>query len=326
MLWCLSATCATAWKRLHQFCKLVGTKVMTNTIMMAFVAYLARQHAASTVRLYVSAIRAIAKENGKDLSSRRVDLAVKGVARAQANRTKNASKPILRPHMAAMRNALIRSNLNATDRAMAWAAICPGFFACLRASEYTSTTATTMSDGGLRTNDLSITPQAIQVTIKKSKTDQLGKGHSVRLTTTNSTVCSVRAMHTYLSRRANLPNRPLVIESCGNFLAAQRLTRLIRQLLSSAGYPPNQYPLHGLRAGPATTGALSGFTESEIMKLGRTAKCLLQALCPLWKVTVHRPQARKRAQPHTRTRIHMHTHARAHPHVCTHACVRAPAL
>ncbi|XP_065180024.1 integrase/recombinase xerD homolog [Sycon ciliatum] len=126
-----------------------------------------------------------------------------------------------------------------------------------------------MSDGGLRTNDLSITPQAMQVTIKKSKTDQLGKGHSVQLTTTNSTVCPVRAMHTYLSRRANLPNRPLVVESCGNFLAAQRLTRLIRQLLSSAGYPPNQYPLHGLRAGPATTGALSGFTECEIMKLGR---------------------------------------------------------
>ncbi|XP_065189348.1 integrase/recombinase xerD homolog [Sycon ciliatum] len=214
------ATYATAWKRLHQFCQLVGTKVITDTIMLAFVAYLARQNAASTVRLYVSAIRAIAKENGKDLSSRRVDLAVQGVARAQANRTKNASKPILLPHMAAMRNALIRSNLNATDRAMVWAAICLGFFACLWASEYTSTTATTMSDGGLRTEDLSITPQAIQVTIKKSKTDQLGKGHSVRLTTTNSTVCPVRAMHTYLSRRPNLPNRPLFIDSCGKFLTA----------------------------------------------------------------------------------------------------------
>ena len=263
------ATYATAWKRLHQFCQLVGTKVITDTIMLAFVAYLARQHAASTVRLYVSAIRAIAKENGKDLSSRRVDLAVQGVARAQASRTKNASKPILLPHMAAMRRALIRSNLNATDRAMVWAAICLGFFACLRASEYTSTTATTMSDGGLRTEDLSITPQAIQVTIKKSKTDQLGKGHSVRLTTTNSTVCPVKAMHTYLSRRPNLPNRPLFVDSCGKFLTAQRLTRLIRQLLSSAGYPPIQYSLHGLRAGAATTGAMSGFTESEIMKLGR---------------------------------------------------------
>ena len=55
------------------------------------------------------------------------------------------------------------------------------------------------------------------------------------------------------------------------------------------------------------------------MKLGRTAKCLLQALCPLWKVTVHRPQARKRAKPHTRTRIHIHTHAHTHMYAHTHA-------
>ena len=312
MLWCLSATCATAWKRLHQFCKLVGTKVITDTIMLAFVAYLARQHALSTVRLYVSAIRAIAKENGKDLSSRRVDLAVKGVARAQANRTKNASKPILRPHMAAMRNALIRSNLNATDRAMAWAAIRLGFFACLRASEYTSTTATTMSDGASEqmtspsrrrpyrsqsrsprpTNSARVTPSGSQ-----PPTQRFARSEPCTPISPDAPTCPID----HWSSKAVAISTARPQSRTRNHRSIERLHRIRDHETRQNGEVP-------------VTSTMSAVESNCSPSAGAQART----------ATYTHPHTHTHARTHAHTHMYAHTHAYAHPHsdtvqACTHA-------
>lgn len=129
----------------------------------------------------------------------------------------------------------------------------------------------------LRVEDLLEVRQGLEVLIRKSKTDQEGKGQrvAVLLGTTEGT-CPVRAVRAWLaasgiksgpifqaiSRWGKLSGRPLA----GHYVAT-----LVKRAAVAAGLSVAELSGHSLRAGFATAAAMAGASEREIMKTTRHA-------------------------------------------------------
>ena len=110
--------------------------------------------------------------------------------------------------------------------------------------------------------------QYIIVYLKKSKTDPCGKGTSVTVTISNSTICAVKALQLYLTWR-KFSEGPLFLFKSRELLTPQRFTKEIRNLLSKCGQEPNEYASHSFRIGAATAAANANLPEWIIETMGR---------------------------------------------------------
>ncbi len=111
-------------------------------------------------------------------------------------------------------------------------------------------------------------PHMVQIHLKKSKCDQVGKGSDIVLGTTGSALCPVNAIACYLSARGDRPG-PFFLDSSHDVVTKPRFIAQIRSILSAIGLPQHHYAGHSFRAGAATTAALAGVEDSTIQTLGR---------------------------------------------------------
>lgn len=114
--------------------------------------------------------------------------------------------------------------------------------------------------------------RGVTLRVRRSKTDQSGRGRVVGLPFGSSTVtCPVRALEEWLKVRGDWPG-PLFCR----FLPDGEMQRApvrpeavnvaIKRLLERAGVDPARYGAHSLRAGLATAAAERGASESSIMR------------------------------------------------------------
>ena len=154
-----------------------------------------------------------------------------------------------------------------------WAACCLCFFAFLRAGEMT-----TPDEGGydagvhLSFGDIALDnlqkPSFVQVSIKQSKTDPFRKGVKLCVGRTDSDLCPVGALLSYLQCRGSAPG-PLFVFKDGQFLSRKRFVELVRDGLARTDVDQEKYCGHSFRIGAATTAAAKGIEDSVIKTLGR---------------------------------------------------------
>jgi len=154
-----------------------------------------------------------------------------------------------------------------------WAAACTGFFGFLRVGEFTIPSAQNYDPAvHLSLADLAIdshsAPSVIKLTIKQSKTDPFRQGVSIFLGASNSAICPVQAMLSYLSVRPPTPG-PLFLLPSGQGLTRAFLVSHLQTALSQAGIDSSQFNGHSFRIGAATTAAQKGLEDSLIQTLGR---------------------------------------------------------
>jgi len=122
----------------------------------------------------------------------------------------------------------------------------------------------------LSTIDVELTDKGMLLTIRRSKTDQLGEGRSIAVPYGRTApYCPVRA---YVAWRAYLPARPGPIfrgidprgEIADTPLADRHVARLVKRVARRAGLQ-GEYSGHSLRAGFATAAAAAGASERSIM-------------------------------------------------------------
>ena len=111
-------------------------------------------------------------------------------------------------------------------------------------------------------------PTFLRVTIKRSKTDPFRKGVDVFVGVTETDVCPVAAVLSYLQCRGTSPG-PLFRFNDGRPLTRKHFVDLVREALSEAGIEKSKYCKHSLRIGAATTAAAKGVEDSVIKTLGR---------------------------------------------------------
>lgn len=112
-------------------------------------------------------------------------------------------------------------------------------------------------------------PKVLEVTIRYSKTDQLGS--AVKLVLEGSTylhLCPVKAMHEYLGCRPGLSG-PLFVHFGGEPLTTFQFTHILKKGVKQLGLNPEFFSPHSFRIGAATAAAMAGVSDDEIKKLGR---------------------------------------------------------
>ena len=151
-----------------------------------------------------------------------------------------------------------------------WAVCCTGIFGFLRSGEFAMGSSydpkihLSLADISV---DRTINPQVLLLHIKASKTDQFRKGHTLRIESTNSSVCAVRAMTNYLHLRGNKAG-PLFVHETGHPLTRKDLVACIKDATARIGLEGN-YSGHSFRVGAATTAATVGIPDHLIQTMGR---------------------------------------------------------
>ena len=134
-----------------------------------------------------------------------------------------------------------------------------GFFGALRLSELV----------GLNIEDVEFTPEGAILTLRKSKTDQEGRGREVAIGyAKRADLCPVRGLQTYMATLGRNTG-PLFVSMRKSQYTQSRLStdavaRIVKDYADRIGLDPRQFSGLSLRAGFVTTAALMGATENEI--------------------------------------------------------------
>jgi integrase len=137
-----------------------------------------------------------------------------------------------------------------------------GFASGLRRSEL----------AGLDVSDVQFVPEGMQITLRKSKTDQEGKGRDIGVFAgASAETCPVRALRAWLHVRGS-DHGPLFPRMSGRNLTRKQLggesvNRVLKQSLARIGEHAAGYGGHSLRAGFVTTAYEAGASEIAIMQV-----------------------------------------------------------
>lgn len=196
----------------------------------------------------------------------RLYLLLRGIKRAHGLRYSLPKRlPVTPTMLLSIRASIFSSFRPYQDKLMLWAALVSAFFGFLRVSEYTSTHKTKFDPGAtLLYTDLLVSRHFASLRIKSSKTDPFRQGVTIRLATTGSTLCPIKALRNFLPHH---PSRqgPLFTFHNGRYLTRND----INTALSTATNGAANISSHSLRIGAASTAAASGCPKYMIKSLGR---------------------------------------------------------
>ena len=245
-----------------------------------FVTFLAEQGLKySTIKTYLAGIRYLHIRSGLQepfhgVHMPRLEYTTRGIKRFQAQSMTGGRTrlPITPPIMRQMKEVWLSTAMGSETK-MVWAACCIAFFGFLRIGEMTAPDVGSYDPSvHLGFGDVAVDnqrrPTFMRVTINQSKTDPFRKGVNLFLGRTNSDICPVAALLSYLACRGSRPG-PLFVFADGTPLTRKRFVAWVRAALISAGVDQERYCGHSFRIGAATTAASCGIEDSVIKTLGR---------------------------------------------------------
>ena len=202
--------------------------------------------------------------------SLRLEQLLKGVKRVKPQG--NDSRLPITPFILEKIHTVISHDAKNPTNVMMWAACCLGYFAFLRAGEFTVPSLSQFNpEVHLSPTDISVdshtAPSLMCIHLKYSKTDQQRQGVNLYVGRTFNNLCPVAAMLAYLPLRGQAQG-PLFMLS-GHCLTREMLVHWLRNTLSAAGVEASQFSGHSFRIGAASTAAARGVAETTIQTLGR---------------------------------------------------------
>ena len=196
-----------------------------------------------------------------------------GISRlhAQKGLKQRIRLPITAPLLRQIKSALEHSE--SADRVTWWAICCTAFFGFFRLGELLVDKPTAFCQAtdlawGNVSLDNQANPRMICIHLKKSKTDQFGKGSDVVLGWTDKDLCPVAALLNFVIIWGTQPG-PLFIDSKKEVVTKSRFIAELRNILRALGLPQDDYAGHSFRIGAATSASLMGMEDSVIQILGR---------------------------------------------------------
>ena len=216
----------------------------------------------STIKAYLSATRQLHIAQGlpepRMEKMPRLSQVLRGVRNTQPTKSRFTRRPITPGILLRIKEGWEKEPL-VQDKTMLWAAMLLCFFGFFRSGEICAPPSGSFNDRDHLTFadvlvDNPTNPQQLHILLKRSKTDQAGKGAIVGIGRTGGQLCPIAAVLSWMVRRGNAPG-PLFHFQDGAPLTQQRFVVELRKALQMIGEDPQQFGGHSFRAGAATTAA-----------------------------------------------------------------------
>ncbi|XP_073481634.1 integrase/recombinase xerD homolog [Aquarana catesbeiana] len=141
------------------------------------------------------------------------------------------------------------------------------FFGAFRIGELVSPSKRVQ--GGLSYQDVKCETEVLQLYLRKSKTDQLGRGRIVRVyPVVGSLLCPVGAVREFLGFRP-VGMGPFLVHSGGEFLSRFQFGAVFAKCIRGLGLTEKDFSSHSFRIGAATEAARNGLGEEMVKRIGR---------------------------------------------------------
>jgi len=232
----------------ERFCTENGLKTAEVGSVLVFCEYLAFQgRKYATIARHLAALRV-----RYGIADDRLRLYLRGLRRTLGS-AQSKKAPLTPTQLGLIRWDSGRKGLR--DKAL----LLVGFFGAFRNSELV----------GLNIEDVEFTPEGAILTLRKSKTDQEGRGREVAIGyAKRPELCPVRALQTYMATLGRNTG-PLFVslrksQYTQSRLSTDAVARIVKDYADRLGLDPRQFSGLSLRAGFVTTAALMGATENEI--------------------------------------------------------------
>lgn len=251
-----------AWERFCDWCDQnnLSFEPASDVTIDSFMIYLAESNKRfSTIMVYISAISYMHKQKGYD-SPIRSDLIrdrIIGIKR-QIGTAQIGVDPILIGDLEKIVDQIDDSVDGLRDRAI----ILVGWWGAFRRSEICHLTR----------GSVSFVDEGMRITVARSKTDQFGKG-MVKAIVKQSKLCPVQSLKDWMiiapeSRYliCHTGNASGLGTGEGNRISTRMVDRIVKKYSMMAGLP-GRYAGHSLRSGFATSAAMAGKSDRDIMRI-----------------------------------------------------------
>jgi integrase len=111
-----------------------------------------------------------------------------------------------------------------------------------------------------------VSDREIKVCVRKSKTDQTGKGHDIYIEATGEPTCPIRLLRGYKAMCADTTGR-VFRSTTGGPLSSSAVSSVCRRVVAAAGLTA-AVSSHSLRIGGATAAMEGGLSKEQIMAIG----------------------------------------------------------
>lgn len=236
--------------------------------LVNFVLHLSNKKIApSTVRTYIAGLSFYSKCFGGEDHTHNFLLKkiLEGMRRTVSS--KDTRAPITLDMLKEMPFALQQICSSHFESKLFLASFLLAFFGLLRVSEIVVCRGN--SGRALQIDDISLNSNSVEINIRFSKTDQLGRSTKLSIAATGASVCPVQAIKQYLAIRPSTAKGPLFCHFNGKAVTRFQFATVLHKALKFAGYDVSSYKTHSFRIGGATQAALKGLSSDTIQKLGR---------------------------------------------------------
>ena len=261
----------SGWKSYRVFCGQLSRPflpLLEDTLTL-FCTVSSRRVGFKTIKVYLAGIQyhsIMAGYNEHINSMHSLYYLLRGIRRTQGN---NHSRPSRDPITVTQLHQLldyIKRQFGRFDATMLSSAVTLAFFGLLRVSEYTSASRVGSDlNHTLCVADVSVSSsvEIAFIYLKSSKTDPFRVGVNIRIGSTGSRICPVRALFSYIQIHPSLTG-PLFVFNDGRFLTREDIVNLLFRCFGSTNINT-----HSFRIGGASAAASAGISDSTIQILGR---------------------------------------------------------
>jgi len=258
------------WRQFFEWCsthELEELPSTPETVCLYLTAMADGGAAVSTIVRRLTAISAIHRAAGHDSPTKNdtVGRVLKGIKR-ECGTPPEQSKALSWAELKQLVEQCDSLMIGLRDRAV----MALGWASALRRSELVA----------LDIGDLEFVEEGLIITIRRSKTDQEGKGYKIGIPSSADTLCPVEAVKTWIFRMSEKglpPGDPLFVKlgipAVGRWwhppagrLSARMVSAIVKRYAGYAGMRSDLYSAHSLRRGLATEAGARGVPERVISR------------------------------------------------------------
>ena len=287
--WSSYKTVGNLLQKCQEDTKTIMTFPMDTRRVILFIHWLfeTRKITSSTANTYLSGLRYLHIAEGVELPILRppiVEQILKGKKNLENIKNRQEAKPKRAPitlnTMLLLKIEIKNWESNREDKALVWTVCTMAFNGCLRIHEilckeqdrFDPDFTLLGSDIKLKASKYQGKPiKSIQLRLKSPKEDRIGKGKIIDIYQNDGPICPVKALERWMRLRSQTDiNLPPFRWKNGSCLTGRKLNKLLKQFLSKhLDYNQGKFSSHSFRAGMATLMGTLGFSDEDIMAMGR---------------------------------------------------------